>query len=138
MRDHASEMAKLERLFRAGKERAALDAIYVCVCSRPQKPVPDWAQSALARAMYDITMVNVSSWDDVFGRPLRRGAKVVSIQKQRALQWRLLARVEELRRRKPKPRNILQIVADEFKVSYATAKRYSERARRLVQNSSES
>lgn len=136
MRDHAAEMLKLERLFRGGKQRAALDAIYVCVCSVPQKPVPNWARQALARAMFDITMAKASSWDDVFGRPLRRGAKVVSIQKQRALQWKILARVEALRKQKPKPRNILQIVADEFKVSYGTCKRYSERARRLVQNSS--
>ena len=122
-------MAALERQFRSGKKRAVLDAVFVCVCAYPQKPLPTWANRAFAKAIFDVTMAKAASWDDVFGVPHPR-RKILQIQKQRAIQWNVFKRVEMLRAKKPKPARIYQIVADEFKIGPATAKRYFEHVRK--------
>ena len=129
-RNHAAEMAALERQFRSGKERAVLDALLVCACSCPSKPVPRWASRAFAKAIHDVAMAKAASWDDVFGAP-HPGRKIPQLRKQRAIQWKVFERVSALRRRKPKPRDILQVVADEFKIGRHDAKRYFEHVRSI-------
>ena len=124
-RDHAADMADLKRQLDGGKKRAFLDAIYVCVCSHPEKPVPKWAKDALSQALYDVMMVKATSWDDVFGKPHPR-RKIANLRKQRAKQWELFQFVQALRRQRPKPEDPLQMAADKFKVGRATAKRWSE------------
>jgi hypothetical protein len=125
MRDHAAEMAYLERQFKGGRKRAVLDVLLICVCSVPQKPVPVWANRALAKAIHDVAMAKAASWDQVFGKPHPR-RKIPQLRKQRAIQWKVFERVMELRRKKPKPRDIFQIVADEFKIGRDAAKRHFE------------
>lgn len=122
-RDHAAELAELERLFRGGRRRAALDAIYICICSRPQKPVPQWASQALAMGLHEIAMAKAGSWDDVFGKP-HHGRKLSLIRKSRPLHWPVFARVEQLKRQKPKPRHIYSVVAGEFKIEVSSVKTY--------------
>ena len=112
-RDHDAEMAAFKLLFDGGKKHAFLHVLDVCLSSRPQKPVPQWAVEALANAVYDIATAKASSWDDVFGKPHKK-RKMVQLRKERdGLGYRVAKRVIELRREKPKPRNIFKIVADE-------------------------
>jgi hypothetical protein len=122
-RDPAAEMTDLERQFRSGKKHAVLYALLVCACSYPQKPVPQWAQRAFGKAMHDVFMVRATSWDDVFGKPHPK-RKIAQIRQKRALQWKIFCRVIELRRRKPKPKDIFRKVADEERIGRPTVKRY--------------
>jgi hypothetical protein len=90
-RDHAAEMVALEKEFHSGRKRAVLDALVVCVCAIPAKPVPRWAAQALAKAVYDVTSAHVASWDDVFGNPLPKGRHLKARQRRlrlRDLVWR--------------------------------------------------
>ena len=69
MRDHAAEMAELHRRHKANDRRAVLDALFVCLCSEPPKPVPDWARRAFRDAYGKVFGALAGSWDDVFGKP---------------------------------------------------------------------
>lgn len=128
-RDHDAKMAELKRAFDGGRKRAWLDAIYVCICSSPEKPVPEWAKSALRQALFDVMSVKATSWDDVLGKP-HSGRKLAQIRRQRSKQWPVFWRVCELREVRPKPLDPLQVAADEFGISRATAKRLVESVQR--------
>lgn len=125
-RDHDIEMAALKLQFDDGQKAAPLCALDVCLSSRPQKPVPQWAIEALGKALYDVTMAKAASWDDVFGKPHKK-RKRAQLQTEYRLRSHVAKRVMELRRQKPKPKDIFQKVADHFKIGRPTCKRYFER-----------
>jgi hypothetical protein len=80
-------MIECERRYVSGEKRALIDAIYMCVCSRPQLPVPTWARIAFAEAMFKIVHARVGSWDHVFGDPVidrwqRGGRKRLAAQRR--------------------------------------------------------
>jgi hypothetical protein len=127
-RDHAAEMAALEREFSAGRKRAVLDALLVCNCSLPQKPVPQWAARAYAKIMHDVLTARATSWDDGFGKPHPK-RKIEQIRQERALRSKVFRRVMQLRRQKPKPEDIFAKVATEMKIGRPTVKRYFYRER---------
>lgn len=130
-RDHAAEMAAMHRQFKSGKKRKVLDALYLCVCSLPEKPVPDWAKLEFSKAMHDVAMAKAVSWDDVFGEP-HRSRKIQQIRKQRALEWKVFDRVRELRSQRPKPKKINDTVAEEFKIDPRQVKRWFEDVQKRV------
>lgn len=131
-RDHDARMAALKLQFDRGQKSACLYALDMCLSSRPQKPVHEWAVLGLAKALYDIAMVKAVSWDDVFGKPHKKRKKA-QLQKERALSYKVAKRVLELRQRRPKPANIRGKVAGEFKISRAACKRYFESDRKWLQ-----
>lgn len=57
-RDHDDKIAELKQKFDAGNKRAWLDAIYVCICSHPEKSVPVWAKAALEQALGNVASLN--------------------------------------------------------------------------------
>jgi hypothetical protein len=142
---HAARMAEFKSLFDAGDKRALPHALCECVCSYPQKPVPEWVRQEFAKAMYAITMARAASWDDVFGKPhsawtdvsgkTHKGHQVEALRQERALSYWVVKRVHELRRQKPKPKEIFQKVANEAKprISREACKRYFERERKAAQ-----
>ena len=70
MRDHDADMAELQRRHQAdGDRRAVLDALFVCLCSVPAKPVPDWARWGIPQRVWASFGATAASWDDVFGKP---------------------------------------------------------------------
>ena len=112
--------------FDGGKKAAFLYALDVCLSARPQKPIPQWAVTALGQALYVIAMAKAASWDDVLGKPHKK-RKLAQLQKEYRLRYQVAKRVIELRRQRPKPRNIFQKVADENRISRQTCKRYFDR-----------
>ena len=133
-RDHDAEMAAFERQYKAGDKRVILHALAQCICSFPSKPVPPWARHVLAAAMYEITMAKVKSWDQVFDKP-HKGRKIDQLRQQRQLRSLVTKRVLDLRRQKPKPKDINQTVADEFGIGVPTVKRYFEAERKRFSKS---
>lgn len=122
-RDHDAEMAAFELQFDGGQKHAFLHVLDVCLSSRPQKPVPQWAVEALAKALHDIAMAKAVSWDEVLGKPHKK-RKIAQLRNELGLRYQVTKRVIELRRQKPKPQDIFQKVADHFKIGRATCKRY--------------
>ena len=131
---HAARMAEFKRQFDAGDKRALPHALCECTCSYPAKRVPKWLRQEFAKAMYAVTMAKAASWDDVLGKP-HKGRQVEALRNERALSYWVVKRVLELRRQKPRPKDIFQKVADEAKprISRATCKRYFERERKTAQ-----
>jgi hypothetical protein len=77
-------------------------------------------------------MAEAASWDDVLGKPHKK-RKLEQLQKECRLRYQVAKRVIELRRQKPKPRDIFQIVADENGISRAVCKRYFDRENGMAQ-----
>jgi len=122
-RDHAADMASLERKFKGGQKRALIDALLTCIYSLPEKPIPEWARLEFALAVYAVTAARAKSWDDVFGKP-HRGRKIAQVRKQHDFRYEVTARVWKLRWQRPRPKDIFGTVGEEFGISSATCKRY--------------
>jgi hypothetical protein len=96
MRDHAADMAVLERRHRAGDRRAAIDAIYISQCSEPAKPTPDWARWAFHRAYGRVFGALAESWDEEFGKPLKPRERLAAKRKRKEMETVVWKRVRTL------------------------------------------
>jgi hypothetical protein len=47
-------------------------------CMMNNLPIPPWLATAFAQACHKVHMHEVKSWDDVFGRPLKKGKRLAT------------------------------------------------------------
>jgi hypothetical protein len=88
--------AGIESLFHesnAGNKGAVLQAIDMCFFCR--RPVPAWVQSAFFNAYGDVTSGLFKSWDDVFGRPHKKGTQPAATRRRRRLATPIINLVRE-------------------------------------------
>jgi hypothetical protein len=57
----------------------------VFLCARDGRPIPEWARSELFNIEGEVRSGQFKSWDDVFGRPVKKGAQLKAIQRRRKL-----------------------------------------------------
>lgn len=128
-RNAAVSLAAYKKQYEEGEKAALLSAINRCAESGV--PIPVWAAEAF-RKNYRATVWEFKhrSWDDVFGKP-NQGKNLRSARKARNLRLAVHDRVQQLRKTRPKPRDIFQIVAKELRISKRTAKRYFENFRKF-------
>jgi hypothetical protein len=112
-----------ESSFNAGDQQSLMLAIRKCLAAR--ETPPDWAADALCEAIRRVERFEAVSWDEVLGKP-HKGRKIDCIRSELAVRWTVFARVHQLRKQRPKPRDIFSIVANELNISRATCKRYFE------------
>src|SRR5688572_20847980 len=74
MPSHMEDMEELRRRYGAGQKRAVMDALFICLSSR--KSVPRWVGDAFEKAFWTVTSAGARSWDDVFGKPWPKGARL--------------------------------------------------------------
>ena len=77
-----------KRRYRNGEKSALIATISTCLSFGIE--IPAWARDALGDSYRDAP----KSWDDVFGRPPKRGAVM---QQRRDLEFRVIVRIENLR-----------------------------------------
>jgi hypothetical protein len=88
--------ADLDRLWEAleaGDKGAVLSAINICFHS--ETAVPGWVQSEFTNACTNVRIGLFKSWDEVFGRPHKKGAQLGAVRRKRPLRIPILNRVEE-------------------------------------------
>jgi hypothetical protein len=125
---HVERMAELQRRHNNGEKHLVLHALLECVCSTSEKPVPAWAKRSLEKAVHQVITAKAVSWDDVFGKPHAK-RKIEQIRREIEIRGKVTKRVLALRRQSPPPRDIFQVVADEFQIGRSTVKRYFEKER---------
>ena len=78
---------ELESEYEAGDMNALLDAVSVCALHKVA--LPRWAVAALAEQIHRARTYRVASWDDIFGKPLKKGQWVTAARKE----WELMRSV---------------------------------------------
>jgi hypothetical protein len=123
-RNAAVSLAACKKQYEAGDKAALLGAINRCATAG--LPIPDWAAKAF-RENYRATAWEFKhrSWDDVFDKP-NKGKNLHAARQARNLREKVYLRVLRLRKKRPKPRDIFQIVADEHCITRRMARRYFE------------
>jgi len=126
-----------EKRFLAGERIALMEAIYWCIEPRPLDdalPIPDWAAAAFKEAVWPVmSTYTIDSWDSVFGRP-HPSRKLDQLRKRQLLEFEIFARVWRLRRQRPKPKDIFQIVADEFGISRPLCKKWFDELQQQIRS----
>jgi hypothetical protein len=77
--DFIAMMKKACRDFRVGHEWALLEAIHLCL--EYDEVAPAWVKVAFRYKFAKVKGLQVTSWDDVFGRPLKKGAQLAAAQR---------------------------------------------------------
>jgi hypothetical protein len=62
---------RYRRKYEAGDKNSLPAALWFCLANN--EPPPDWLKDAYVRAARRVWSYEVSSWDDVFGKPLKKG-----------------------------------------------------------------
>jgi hypothetical protein len=78
------------RLFKAtleGDRRAVLDMVFLC--AGDGRPIPEWARGELLNLETEVRCGRVKSWDDVFGRPVKKGAQLGAIRRRHELRHKV-------------------------------------------------
>jgi len=109
----------LERsYFEANHKRALIDTIAFALLY--EKEIPAWARKALIEGYFDN---RPKSWDDLFGSPFPKGAKVASLRKLNRIKTKVFLRVKELRAEgRPIGDELFEQVGKEFAVSAQTVR----------------
>ena len=88
LKENARKSAKaLESKYKAGDINALLDA--VSICSLNKVALPKWAVKALGDQIHRARTYRVASWDDIFGKPLKKGQHLNAARKE----WELMRSV---------------------------------------------
>jgi hypothetical protein len=95
MREPVTGLAELERRHKAGDRRAVLDALFVCLCAHPPKPVPDWARRAYRKAYGRGFGALAGSWDDVFGPLLKPRERLAAKRRRKLLETPVWRRIRQ-------------------------------------------
>ena len=92
-----------ERFLEKGRERYEAGHKYellYCLnyCVGNGLPIPDWLKQAFERACTDVHMYRVKSWDDVFGKPLKKGHRLETERRNMEIAFPLYQRIRKLQR----------------------------------------
>ncbi|WP_408997958.1 hypothetical protein ACJ77P_08190 [Syntrophus buswellii] len=95
----AQELVELYEVYRAGNRSAIIDALYVC--SLNSLPIPYWCEMAFLSSYRQVTQFRAKSWDDVFGRPHKKGTHLATKRQDREKSLSVYYRIKEIKRADP-------------------------------------
>lgn len=111
---------------KSGDEKIILRAVNTCVMG--DFALPWWCAVAFRGGYLKITQRRAKSWDDAFGRPLPKGARLDVLREQPRKEWEVWIRIKEIRSEHPGTpldRNgIFKIVGEELGLSSSLAEKY--------------
>ena len=92
----AEVLESLKQNFEDGDKAALLEAIYRCLLMK--RPLPEWLRLAFLDAYEARARFEITSWDEVFDRPVPKGTRL----KTEKLRRRVIERVWLLKMEDPK------------------------------------
>jgi hypothetical protein len=98
--DFDFESVRSHKLFEEGDKDRLLWSMNFCFVYR--RPIPDWAKKAFRAAYLKGVRFEIKSWDEVFGRPLKKGGQLAAERRKAALAERVLELVLDARHGEPK------------------------------------
>ncbi len=90
----AQELKELYDIYRTRKVQAILEALFVC--SLNSLPIPRWCEYAFLSAYRKVRQYKAKSWDDVFGRPHRKGIHLDRKRMEREKSLLVFNRIREV------------------------------------------
>jgi hypothetical protein len=97
-KSHAEQLEALRQRYVDGEKLALARALFMCLGSKPQKAVPEWACTAFFLAYCGIWAAEISSWDEAFGRKFPKG-RLKQERKKISLLYPVWNECQRLRRR---------------------------------------
>jgi hypothetical protein len=88
-------LEKQRKRYEAGDKSALIYCMEHCL--RNHTAIPEWVETAFLRGCQDVRNLKVKSWDDVFGRRLKKGARLATERRNSDLVGHIYSRVGELR-----------------------------------------
>ncbi len=109
-----AEICRISRKIDAGDKGAILEGIYYCICQ--DRPVDGHIAGEFFNAYTAVIWHHHKSWDDVFGRPLPRGAQLIAARRHARLRMSVTRRVEKLvAAGEPIDKNMFDAIAEELR-----------------------
>jgi hypothetical protein len=90
---HERFLAKGQELHEAGDKSELLRCLNHCLWFR--QPIPDWVRNGIRLAYALASSHQVKSWDEVFGRPLKKGKQPATERRKHRIRFDLLHGVEK-------------------------------------------
>jgi hypothetical protein len=101
--------------FEAGDKLVVMGCLYWCIDN--DVPIPDWLERILKEACYAAENHEIESWDEVFGKPLKKGQRQAVARRNAAIAHKIFQRVEELHATgKARDKKLFDTVGEEFVV----------------------
>jgi hypothetical protein len=91
--DFLRMMDEASRDFDAGDKGALLGAIFLCL--EYDEVAPAWVKAYYRDAFLRVISHDFGSWDDAFGRPLKKGAQLAAARRKKGLEISVLNKVWE-------------------------------------------
>jgi hypothetical protein len=118
--DFAEYESNMQNEVAAGDKGALLRLI--CECFRTGRAVPQWAQEKFQNAIDKVGRLETKSWDEVFGRPLKKGKQMEAARRRAKLSTKIWNRVRELNAAgEPISKPLFAKIGKEFGVSATIA-----------------
>jgi hypothetical protein len=106
--------------FEAGDKLVVVSCLYWCIDN--DVPIPDWLERILKEACYAVENHEIESWDEVFGKPLKKGQRRAVARRNAAIAHKIFQRVEELHAAgKARDKKLFGTVGEEFGVGGTVA-----------------
>ena len=107
------DFERYRRKYEAGDISSLPSALRFCLANN--EPIPDWLKDAYLEATRRVWTHEVSSWEDVFGKPLKKGKQRAAAHRRSKLADPVWQRVMERREAGEKiDKNLFQSVGEEF------------------------
>ncbi len=119
--------------FERGDKAALLRAIYKCAWQR--LPLPEWVCVAFVKALEETKTRPPlhGSWDDVFGRPHKKGKKLTALRQAIRLRNKVYAAVIDMRAKQPHTDHFLT-VAKRFGIGRQVCRKYFSHVDRQIRS----
>lgn len=95
----AQELKDLYEVYRMGESSAITEALYICTIN--SLPIPEWCEIAYLKAYRKVRQYKAKSWDDVFGRPHKKGTHLATKRQEREKSISVYNRIKEIKRNEP-------------------------------------
>lgn len=118
----AATLDMLERRFNDGDPSATIHALRKCLSLRT--PLPKWLCKALIQQTDKIMNYESRSWDEVFGRPVPKGAHLSALREQKKLSPLVWTEVSQRKERSETDEVAIEAVAEKFNIGLTRTKRY--------------
>jgi hypothetical protein len=93
MTDRDDFLEQLRKNYEQGDKAAIMHGLEHCLWHHT--PIPPWLECALNSAITKVKYFEVKSWDDVLGRPIEKGKRIATAQRNLDIAFDLYERVCE-------------------------------------------
>lgn len=109
----------------------------ISYCAMKRTSLPEWVEDAFTKAFNLVESAHAKSWDDVFGKPYKKGTHLAAVRRNRELRWKIFEHVENIRDSHPETTidiALFELVGEHFSIGATKAfDLYSEVKNHIIQ-----